>query len=109
MNAIDFVFVGLKCRVTALDKSDGQIAWSTKLPGGTSPGFVTLSCDGCHVFACCCGQIHCLDLFSGQLLWTNGLEGHGFGIASICVPGGQSAPTAAAAAQIAAQQAAATS
>jgi len=107
MNASDFVFVALKHRVTALGKNDGQIVWTTELPGRTGTCFVTLSCDDRRVFACANGQIHCLDLFSGQLLWTNGLQGHGYGIASICVPDGTSAPSAAAFARISADQAAA--
>jgi outer membrane protein assembly factor BamB len=106
MNANDFVFVGLKSRVTALGKNDGQIVWTTQLPGGLGTGFVTISCDDRYVFACANGQISCLDLFSGRLLWTNGLEGHGYGIASIGLHGCPSASTAAAGAQMAQQSAA---
>jgi hypothetical protein len=108
MNANDFVFLGLKHRVTALGKSDGQIVWTTQLPGGLGTGFVTLSCDDRHIFACADGQIHCLDLFSGQLLWSNPLKGYGYEIASICLHACQSASSAAACAQkIAADQSAA--
>jgi len=107
MNANDFVFVGLKNCVTAIGKSDGQILWSTNLPGGLgTSSFVTVSCDDRRVFACANGQIHCLDLFSGQVLWTNGLAGMGYGIASLCVPGGPRDTTAAASAHISAQESA---
>jgi len=104
MNASDFVFVGLKNRVTALGKNDGQIVWTTALPGGLGEEFVTLSCDDRRVFACAHGQIHCLDLFSGQILWHNELKGHGYGIASICLAGGPVAPATAAFAAITAQR-----
>ena len=107
MNANDFVFLGLKHRVTALGKSDGQIVWTTELPGGLGTGFVTLSCDDRRVFACANGQIHCLDLFSGQLLWSNPLKGFGYQIASICLHDGPSSSASAACAQISAEQSAA--
>jgi len=104
MNANDFVFVGLKNRVTALGKNDGQILWTTALPGGLGEGFVTLSCDDRRLFAYAHGQIHCLDLFSGQILWHNELKGHGYGIASICLPGCSPAPATAAFAAISTQR-----
>jgi len=107
MNANDFVFLGVKKRVTALDKSDGRIVWTTELPGGMLTGFVTLTCDDRRIFACTMGQIHCLDLYSGQLLWSNPLKGHGYEIASLCLHDGPSAFTAAACAQISADQSAA--
>ncbi len=107
MNANDFVLVGLKHRVTALGKSDGQIVWTTELPGGLGTGFVSVTCDDRRVFACANGQIYCLDLFSGQILWSNGLEGHGYGIASLCLHDGPAASTAAAYARISEQQSAA--
>jgi outer membrane protein assembly factor BamB len=107
MNANDFVLLGLKHRVAALGKSDGQILWTTELPGGLGTGFVTLSCDDSRVFAYADGQIHCLDLFSGQLLWSNPLKGFGYQIASVCLRDGPSASTAAACAQISANQSAA--
>lgn len=107
MNANDFVFLGLKHSVTALAKSDGCIVWTRPLPGAMGRGFVTLSCDDRCIFAYAGGQIHCLDLFSGQLLWSNELAGYGYGIASICLHDGPSASTAAACAQISAEQSAA--
>jgi outer membrane protein assembly factor BamB len=107
MNANDLVFLGLKNRVTALGKSDGQIVWTTELPGGLITDFVNLSCDDRRVFAYSYGQIHCLDLFSGQLLWSNALKGHGYGIASICLHDGPAASAAAAYARISADQSAA--
>ena len=106
MNANDFVFVGLRNCVTALGKNDGQIVWTTQLPGGMGTGFVTVSCDDRRVFACAAGKIHCLDVFSGQLLWTNPLKGLGYDIASICLHDGQSASPAAASARMAQKSAA---
>ena len=50
------------------------------------------------------GQLHCLDMASGRILWTNGLAGYGYGIASICLPGHPTAPNTAALARAAAQK-----
>ena len=103
MNASDLVLLGLRNSVTALDRNDGRIVWTTRLSPRLSEGFVTLTCDDRQVFAYACGQIHCLDLFSGRMLWSNELKGYGYGIASISLPGSTPAPAASAAAQIASQ------
>jgi outer membrane protein assembly factor BamB len=92
MKIDDLIFLGLKSRVSALSKSDGHILWSTELPSGLGHGFVTVNCDGRRVYACTNGQLHCLDIFSGRILWTNELKGYGYGIASICIPGFPTAP-----------------
>src|SRR6516164_2850000 len=89
MNANEMLLVALNGRVTALKKDGGEIVWSTKLPGRAN--FVTLTGDGNKVYAASIGEIHCLDLISGKLLWSNGLKGHGWGLASVWVPG--QAPT----------------
>ena len=96
MNANDILLLGVKHSVTAVSRSDGQIIWRTSLPSGAmGDGFVTLLADRSQVFAYSGGQLHCLDLLSGRLLWSNKLTGYGFGLASLCLPGGASAPDAA--------------
>ena len=67
-------------------------------------GFVTVLSDGCNVFAHTHGKLHCLDFATGRVLWTNELSGYGYGIASLCIPGGATAPDAAAVRQIFAEQ-----
>lgn len=92
MTPNDLLFLGLKNRVSAITKSDGNILWTTQLAGVLGDGFVTVNCDGKHVYAYAKGQLHCLELFSGQILWTNQLKGFGYGVASICIPGCPTAP-----------------
>jgi len=92
MNINDLIFLGLKSRVSAITKSDGLILWTTELHGALGDAFVTVNCDGKHVYAHTKGQIHCLDPFEGSILWTNELKGFGFGVASICIPGFPTAP-----------------
>src|SRR5215469_12632791 len=94
MNANDIVLLALKRRVTAITKLDGRHVWCTEIRSGfiSSSDFITLACDDSHVFAYSGGYLHCLDLSTGQLLWTDELTGYGFGLASLCVPGYGSAP-----------------
>ena len=102
MNTNDFVFLGLHNSVTALRKDNGQIVWSTKLPGAWE--FVTLTGEGGRIYAASGGRMHCLDLASGRILWTNGLKGYGYKVASIWLPGVGTAPTSAAYEQMRSEQ-----
>jgi outer membrane protein assembly factor BamB len=93
MNSDNTLLLGLKQSVTAIAKSDGQTLWKTELPTTFSgDDLVTVLADDNLVFAHTEGQLHCLDLANGQLLWSNDLKGYGYGIASLCFPGGASAP-----------------
>jgi outer membrane protein assembly factor BamB len=112
MKPNDIVLLALKNKVTALTKADGRHLWATELPRSglcASGGFVTLISDDTRVFAYCAGSVHCLDLGSGLVLWSNELPGYGYGLASLCLPGQQSAPDIATIRQHMAQTEAATS
>lgn len=104
MNFDDVLLCGVKRHVLALDKRTGVILWETKLPGGTGNGFVSVVTDGNLVCAHANGQVHGLDFATGRLLWTNGLSGYGYGLASLNLPGFGSSPDAATAAQLAADE-----
>lgn len=99
--------MGVKHSVSAVSKSDGRVLWTTKLPGGLGGDFVTVACDGERVFAHSSGQLFCLDLWTGRMLWTNELRGYGYGLASIWIPGMASAPDLAAVQAIKSQREAA--
>lgn len=96
MNPTDVVFVALKKQVAALNKSDGAILWTTQLPGAMGDGFVTLTCDDTRLYAFTQGQMHCLDVISGNILWSNKMKGFGYGVGSICLYGFPPAPDPAA-------------
>ena len=106
MKANDILLVGLKHKVTAIAKADGRHVWCTEIRSGFVSGgdFITLACDGSYVFAYSGGHLHCLELSSGRLLWTDELRGYGFGLASLCVPGYGSAPDNAAVKHLLAQR-----
>ncbi len=106
MKPSDVILLGLKRSVAALSRADGTILWSTELGGGLGDTFVTVLADEQYVFAYAAGHLHCLELGSGVLLWTNKLAGYGYGLASLCLPGGITAPDAAAIRQRQAEEAA---
>ena len=81
------VVLGLNGRVIALLRKDGRVVWATDLPGILGDHFVTIACDDACVYAYTHGQLHCLDMQSGRILWSNELKGFGYGTATICVPG----------------------
>ena len=85
MNTSNTLFVGVKGHVAAFSKNDGSLIWKTKLKCGAFSGdrFVTLIVDGQRIYAHSHGQLFCLDAASGQQLWSNGLEGLSYDIASL--------------------------
>jgi outer membrane protein assembly factor BamB len=107
MNTSDLLFLGLKSSVTAMYRNSGEIVWTTRLPGGLGESFVTVTCDDRRLYACAGGRLHCLDFYTGEILWSNELTGYGFGIGSICIPGFPSVPDSGAVARIAADRRAA--
>jgi outer membrane protein assembly factor BamB len=93
MSSNDILLLGLKQSVSAISKVDGRSLWKTALPGSLrGDDFVTVLSDGQRVYAHTEGKLHCLDLADGRVLWSNELRGYGYGIASLCFPGGPAAP-----------------
>lgn len=68
---------------------DGKEVWSTWLKG---TDFVTLLLDGDVLLAATRGEVFCLDAATGKHLWSNGMPGQGFGLASIATARGASNP-----------------
>lgn len=109
MRADDILLLGLKQHVLAISRADGTEFWRTKLPDGSGQGFISIVSDTRLVYATCNGVLHCLELLSGDIVWTNPLKGFGYGIASLCLPGQPPGAQAGAAARYAADSAGATS
>ena len=76
----DFLFVGIKGHVMALDRATGTERWKTKLKGSD---FVHLVTDGQRLYATAQGEVFCLDGATGSVLWRNQLKGMGLGLASL--------------------------
>jgi outer membrane protein assembly factor BamB len=79
------VLVASTDRVTALDYRSGERLWETEC--GVSPShIVTLLVARSRIFASFGGEIAALD-HDGKLLFRNGLEGTGYGAATLALPG----------------------
>lgn len=101
MNPSDILLLGLKKSVTAFHRATGTVLWNTQLPDGSGNAFVTVICDAQRVYASCSGAITCLDLFSGEVIWSDPLRGYGYGIGGLCLPEMSPGLQAAAAARVA--------
>jgi outer membrane protein assembly factor BamB len=92
MKTSDFVFIGIKGSVVALNRATGQQVWATHLKGSD---FVNVLLEDGAVLASCCGEFFCLDPLTGDALWHNPLKGFGTGLATIATehnPGTGNAP-----------------
>src|SRR4051812_13277215 len=87
MNPKDILVVGVKGTLTAFEKTTGQRLWSTRLKSSMSSDFVSVLADNSHVYAHTGGEIFCVNLLTGDGVWSDKLAGMGYGIASLAVPG----------------------
>ncbi len=87
MNADTILLLATKGTVLAFHRETGQRLWTTTLKRGLGGDFVSLVADTRKVFAYTRGQVFCLDLFTGQILWQDGLSGLGYNLASLALPG----------------------
>jgi outer membrane protein assembly factor BamB len=97
MDSKNILVVGLKGTLVAFEKNSGRRLWSTKLKSSVTADFVSVLVDDELAYAHTGGEIFCVDLFSGNGVWSDQLPGMGYGIASLALPGvSTSIPTAAA-------------
>jgi len=94
------IIVAVKHTVIAFDKASGARLWSKELSSGLGGDFVTVVADMNCVYAHTHGELSCLDLATGAVLWQDRLTGLGYGIASIALPGAPVSVTPALAARI---------
>jgi outer membrane protein assembly factor BamB len=76
----NFIFVGVKNSVVALDDKSGTEVWHAKL---RSSDFVNVLWDGEALIAANSGEVWRLDPKSGAVIWHNGLKGLGRGLISL--------------------------
>ena len=84
----DYVYVGIKGQVLAVDGTTGVERWRTRLRGSE---FVTVASDGTRLYASTRGELYCLDGATGRVLWHNRLRGMGWGLASVLPCGASTA------------------
>jgi len=80
MKSSELVYLGIRGSVVALNRSNGDQVWITRLKGYD---FANVVLDGGKLFATAYGEVFCLDPLSGRILWHNKLKGFGVGLASI--------------------------
>src|SRR5215471_11109453 len=79
-----FIYVGIRGSVIALNSGNGQQIWTAPLKGA---GFVNVVLDGNNLFATTYGEIYCLEPKTGIIRWHNPLKGYGLGLATIAGEG----------------------
>jgi outer membrane protein assembly factor BamB len=94
MDPSKVVLLGVKGTVLAFNQETGEQLWKQPLKPGMGEPFVTVIADAQRIYAHTGGEIFCLELSSGRILWQDGLTGLGYGIASLAIPG-QPVPSAA--------------
>jgi outer membrane protein assembly factor BamB len=94
MDAKNILVVGIKGSLLAFHRDTGEKLWSTHLKGSD---FVSVAMDEKRVFAHTKGELFCVDLLAGNSLWSDGLKGLGYDIASLAGVGlsGPAAPVVA--------------
>ena len=100
----DTIYIGMKGAVMALERNTGKERWRTHLK---SSHFVVVVLDGDLLIAHTKGELFGVDAKTGEILWKNGLEGMGYGYATVASRNISQQQTVAAIQQIIAQQQAA--
>jgi len=83
------LIIGSNGFVAAIDLTDGRELWRTKLESGvfaaTNSQDVSVLVQGGFVFAGSRGNLFCLDVESGSILWNNELKGMGYNDVSLAM------------------------
>ena len=80
MASQNYLFIGIKGYVLAIDRTTGKEIWTASLKGAD---FVNVVLDGDQLYAGSRGVLYRLDPATGEILWENGLTGMGWGVVSI--------------------------
>lgn len=75
----NYLFVGTRGHVIAVNKKDGEKVWSTSLPR-TGYSVVSILFEDDALFCASGGRVFALDPGTGEILWSNGLPGMGSGL-----------------------------
>jgi outer membrane protein assembly factor BamB len=71
------VYISCGAHVAAIDPATGTEYWRSKLPKSTY-GLISLFVQGDLIIAGSYGRIYGLDRWTGEIRWTNELEGMGY-------------------------------
>lgn len=87
MNKDQLLYVGIKGRILALNRTSGEEVWQGRMKGSQ---MVSVLVDGDQVFGAASGEIYAFDATTGHLLWHNSLPGFGINLASLATVGSSS-------------------
>ncbi len=90
MRASNLVIIAAKCRVAALNKSDGALLWETALNESffkMGETFVSVAFDDTGVYAHTLNEAFCLDIDTGRIVWRQKLVNLGRSVASVVLSG----------------------
>lgn len=89
----DWIFAAGHKRAACLDRATGALRWQTEVKGLSSPTAISLDkhVPGGQIILACNGLLFGLWAETGELLWSNGLEGWGYNHICLRVPGAISA------------------
>ncbi len=77
----DLLIIGCNGYVSAINSSNGEELWRTKLRdglmGGSRGSDVSVLIDGDMIFAGCNGRTYALRSSNGEILWQNEMKGMG--------------------------------
>lgn len=83
------LIIGSNGYVAAIDLTDGRELWRTRLQTGvfaaTNSQDVSVLVQGGFVFAGSHGNLFCLDVESGSIVWSNELSGMGYNDVSLAM------------------------
>ena len=74
------LFIGARGMVLAIDRTNGQEVWRSRLKGGD---FVNVVLSEGSLYATTHGELFCLDAASGNIIWHSSLKGLGRGLITI--------------------------
>jgi outer membrane protein assembly factor BamB len=78
------IYMGIGNHVVCLHQATGQEIWRTQVK---TSALVSILVSGDTVFASSSGHMYALSAANGAVKWENGLEGLGYGVATLAVDG----------------------
>ena len=92
----NYIYLGTNCAVVKVSKDKGEIKWRTVLKPETffhsGHHFVSLLVEDDRVFVHTIGELFCLDVGTGKILWRNPLSGLGDQLGTLASECGSSCP-----------------
>ena len=83
---MSYLYVGAKGKIVVIDVGTGKTIKEITLDQSllkSGNGFVNMIKKGGLLYAHAYGRLHCIDILSGKIIWSNDLKGLGYDLASM--------------------------